>query len=462
MARVITQETFNEAVKENVDILGLSFEEALREAINQFEAQNVDLSNISKQLAGIPIDESIIVDVLRKLDECNKSKNESDIVESLGVIKDQCDKGIGYKVIAGKAGAYEKILICLCDNKGTLTIEMACLKTLLALMTKQPDLLDDKGVEVVLCYLDDKQDSELIKLNLKLAKECCILHEMNRQKLYDANILSKLKVLLEKASSDILQSILALFRALVLDDDVRVEFGKAHEHARGIASETLPHLTNLLSRFKGDESVVNDLILTLSNLLVRNEFCKQVAEAGGLDIISDVMAEYDENEKINRQCFKLLKALAGNDDCKVQIMSKGMAPLITAAMKKNIKSISVSTSGLACIAALCLRCPENSKILFEAEVPEVIIEVMKCYPKDKSIQKTGSWAIRNMVSRSKYQCSHFIELGVEEILVEALKTFKECEYDIKAALRDLGCEVELKEEWTGKGGLLNHIKENKN
>lgn len=37
-------------------------------------------------------------------------------------------------------------------------------------------------------------------------------------------------------------------RALVLDDDVRVEFGKAHEHARIIASECLCALTNLLSR----------------------------------------------------------------------------------------------------------------------------------------------------------------------------------------------------------------------
>lgn len=62
-----------------------------------------------------------------------------------------------------------------------------------------------------------------------------------------------------------------------------------------------------------------------------------------------------------------------------------------------------------------------------------------------------------MVSRSKYQCSHFIELGAEDILKTAFKKFKECEYDVKAALRDLGCEVELKEEWTGKGGLLNHL-----
>lgn len=69
-------------------------------------------------------------------------------------------------------------------------------------------------------------------------------------------------------------------------------------------------------------------------------------------------------------------------------------------------------------------------------------------------QKNGSWAVRNMVSRSRYQCSKFIDLGVEPILKKDLKKFNKFEYDMKAALRDLGCQVDLKEAWTGKGGLL--------
>ncbi|KAL3288302.1 hypothetical protein HHI36_002750 [Cryptolaemus montrouzieri] len=459
MVRVITQQTFNEAVRENADVLGMSFEEALEETIKQFEAQKVDLSNISKQVLGDPIDETPIRDAIRELENCNRDKKESkDIKEYLIILKEQCDKGIEYKVLAGKTGAYHQILTVLLNNKGNKDLALTGFKTMLALMTKQPDLLDDRGVEVIVEFLNIEQDLEILKLCLKWAKECCIMHEMNRQKLYDANILSKLKVLLEDSNSDVLRAVLGILRALVLDDDIRVEFGRAHEHARGIASETLPCLTSLLNRFKGDENVVNDLILTVSNLLVRNEFCKQVAEEGGLELIHEVMAEYGQNDKISRQCFKLLKALAGNDDCKAKIISKGLGPHIAAALNKNINSVSVATSGLACLAALCLRCPENSKALFEVGLPEVILQVMKIYPKDKSIQKTGSWAIRNMVSRSKYQCGHFIELGAEDILKEALKNFKECEYDIKSALRDLGCEVELKEEWTGKGGLLNNVK----
>lgn len=38
----------------------------------------------------------------------------------------------------------------------------------------------------------------------------------------------------------------SLFRHLILDDDVRIEFSKAHDHARAIAAEVLIELTHLL------------------------------------------------------------------------------------------------------------------------------------------------------------------------------------------------------------------------
>lgn len=38
----------------------------------------------------------------------------------------------------------------------------------------------------------------------------------------------------------------SLFRHLILDDDVRMEFSKAHDHAKAIATEVLIDLTRLL------------------------------------------------------------------------------------------------------------------------------------------------------------------------------------------------------------------------
>lgn len=54
-----------------------------------------------------------------------------------------------------------------------------------------------------------------------------------------------------------------------------------------------------------------------------------------------------------------------------------------------------------------------------------------------------------MVSRSREQCPTFLSHGVEDILKQAMESYPDVQYDLKAALRDLGCEVQLKEEWTG-------------
>lgn len=54
-----------------------------------------------------------------------------------------------------------------------------------------------------------------------------------------------------------------------------------------------------------------------------------------------------------------------------------------------------------------------------------------------------------MVSRSRDQCSAFLSFGVEDVLRKAMNAYTDIQYDFKAALRDLGCAVELKEEWTG-------------
>lgn len=54
-----------------------------------------------------------------------------------------------------------------------------------------------------------------------------------------------------------------------------------------------------------------------------------------------------------------------------------------------------------------------------------------------------------MVSRSREQCDTWLSFGVEDILNAAMSDHPTIYQDVKAALRDLGCKVDLKEEWTG-------------
>lgn len=455
MVLQISQETFNDAVKENIDILGLTEDQAVEEAIKQFESQGVDLSKIfTKLMTQENIDH--IHALVQQLENLFKTKGAVEAVNnSLEQLRAECDKGLQEKVEAGKVDAYN-ILLNIYETFKDKSVRTATLKTLISLMSKQPDLLDDRGVTFIIDNLKDHtQDPELERLLLKWSKECCIMHENNRQKIFDAHILDLLKNYLQESTPiEVIREALSLARALVLDDDVRVEFGKAHEHARIIASVTLCQILSLLTRFRGEEQLNFDIILTLTALMVRTEFCKKVQDAGGIDLIKTVMIAFSKNDKIVRQSFKLIKALAGNDECKSYLIQKEYTGVILDHISLSMDSAPTVTAGLAAVAALTLRSPENSKAFYEQGIADVIITAMQQHHDQKSIQKTASWAIRNMVSRSKNQIPRYLELGIEAILHKNLKEFKDIEYDTKAALRDLGCKVNLKEEWTGKGGAI--------
>lgn len=69
-------------------------------------------------------------------------------------------------------------------------------------------------------------------------------------------------------------------------------------------------------------------------------------------------------------------------------------------------------------------------------------------------QKQACVLIRNVMSRSPALAKPILELGVEELITQASTAHPDCEDAAKAALRDLGCRVELLELWTGEKGQL--------
>lgn len=62
-------------------------------------------------------------------------------------------------------------------------------------------------------------------------------------------------------------------------------------------------------------------------------------------------------------------------------------------------------------------------------------------------------AIRNIVARTRDLCQPFLEMGAEELINRA-RSVPNCDDEARAALRDLGCEVDLKISWTGQRGSL--------
>jgi hypothetical protein len=56
------------------------------------------------------------------------------------------------------------------------------------------------------------------------------------------------------------------------------------------------YIVFFFSEFKDDKETVGDVILTLISLIVRNDICEMVADAGGVTLIMDVFVNYLDNE----------------------------------------------------------------------------------------------------------------------------------------------------------------------
>lgn len=94
MSRKISQETFDDVVRENIEDFDLDQKAALQDAINQFNKQGVDLSNID--LSG-GIGRQDILDAIKDLDTSRKGSDEA-ILAALARITELCSKDHEYQL----------------------------------------------------------------------------------------------------------------------------------------------------------------------------------------------------------------------------------------------------------------------------------------------------------------------------------------------------------------------------
>jgi hypothetical protein len=214
--------------------------------------QGVDLSNIVKEVIRDNISVASRSKLILSLDNVDKimktcSGRSEDIIKELQAIREECIKSIAHRVLAGSLGAYNRLVEILKMYESTDEIVIEALSAITALMCGNPDLLDKQGIEIIIRFLDNQKNVEIQKIVLEWATVCCIKHEQNRQDIFEMKILTRLKSLLCGCGSPIIvRKVCAVIRALVLDDDIRVHYGNAHEHARGLATEILDTLADLL------------------------------------------------------------------------------------------------------------------------------------------------------------------------------------------------------------------------
>ncbi|XP_038077647.1 armadillo repeat-containing protein 6-like [Patiria miniata] len=454
----ITQDTFDEVVKENIEEFEMSPEEALNEAIQQFETQGVNLLNIIKAVPTVDSESGTVTrhPVLEALDQLNQvlqgAVTDKESVKAFLVrFSSECGADISHRIAAGSNNAYPTLKFLVQKYLKDPDMLPVTLDTMAALLNGQPDLIQTAEIQMLCDVLQENVASETVSVScVRLIRLSCTMHEMNRRAFVKAELIPLLIQTLEKnpQSTVAIKEACGALRILTVDDDVRVPFGKAHDHAKMIVEEgAMKALLDTLRVHLEDSSLSGDLCLTLGRLAVRNEFCQEIIDLGGLKLVLQVVNNNMDNQIVVKQVLAMLKAIAGNDQVKVAIVNAGGAAIIVQAVSQHIKQPGVCEAGFAAIAAITLRNPGHAKIVMEAGTAPVVIQAMQIHPKEVATQKQACMALRNLVARSREQCQSILALGAEPLIRKALAC---CEDEAKAALRDLGCEVELKELWKGE------------
>lgn len=460
MTTKISQEAFDEAVKENIEEFEMTPIEALKETIEQFEAQGVNLSLIIKDVKVYLPENGGQHEILIALEKLKKymqstSRNWSDCSEAIDIFVSECSVGMPQKCLAGKKGALDVIMNLANDVKE----DTACLSTVLnagcMLCDGYPDLLKHEHVSCLCDLLDNNSDVKVLVPLIKLIRFNCTMAEKNKQYFISADIIPIITNLLSSHSyeTSILKEICCLFQILTLDDDPRVPFSGVHDRARMIVNEkdTLQTIISLCNTYLENEAILPDLFKTLKKLAVRDEFCKRINDLNGVELSLSILKGQTKNKTLLRQVLNTIDTIGRSDEVKNDIGKCGGIELILNVMEKYAKVKEIAEAGCSAVKVCCLRHPENGMRVIDASGAELILKILTIHDGTKEVMRQGCSALRNVLSRNKEVTEKFLELGADIIIKKIYDTYPELREESQLALLDLGAEVKLREEWTGRG-----------
>ena len=154
-------------------------------------------------------------------------------------LKSECKVSLAHRCLAGSSNAYPLIIRAYEKFRSMPDVLLQVVDLLCALCDGQPDVLDDKGIELFLYTLGEYSDNAaLVARTVKLICLTCVMHEKNRQNYVKNDLILKLITALEMHRHDtqVVKEVCRALRVLTLDDDIRVPFGNAHQHAVAIVT----------------------------------------------------------------------------------------------------------------------------------------------------------------------------------------------------------------------------------
>lgn len=474
----ISQETFDEVVKENMEEFDMELDEATRDAVQQFESQGVDLSNIIKHVAlgtttggdngdddgaGAVSVLDQIKNVIGDLSALSKAplrtdgdSNEAVLLAKLTQLQELCDKFPEAKVVAGRNNAIDTLLEIIDSAANAVAVQETVLEKASALLAylcvdnaDNQDFVGQPGMErlaSVLAKLHASNSSTVAVIRvLNIVRVACAKHESNKTHFAKAHGVDVLCAQLPAAKEDeALSKHLALvLRALTTNDDDKATFSQAQETIKQlIAHDVIAYIIEVVQTHADKPEMLSGWLIVLKQLAITEENCKKIYDLQGLDLLQQVMIAHEKNLSVMKRCITVYRNVAAADELKDYIIKSGGVERVLTGMRLHLGDPSLQQHACATLAAIALRAPENSIHIVNLGGARQIAFAMRTHRENTALLRQASLAIRNMVARCVELRPRILDEDIEPLLRDAQK-YRGCGDEAYAALRDLGCDIQL-------------------
>ncbi|KAM0871379.1 hypothetical protein ACQ4PT_039426 [Festuca glaucescens] len=406
MAIAISQEAFDDMVRENMEDLGMDPDEALADAVEALTLQGADLAGIIKRVPGEAAAEEANP-VMRVLDELKATASASgrsgedldSLVSSLDELRELCSgEEVENAAVAARNGGVEA-LVALCASAGVtqerlLASGLKALSSLIRDVGSTEKFRQSQGPKIVMDILKGAlKNTDILDGGFSVVAAASAGNEVVKDAFMDLKVFGYSRKFAEIGIAEVL--VIAL--------------------REQVAPSSLP-----------------SACAALKAIAVNEEICRSISENGGIDVLLQCIDEagVQKNKVIAKSCCSLLSKLAGSDSNKASIIQQGGFDKFLKLTSRFSEDPSVIQEVMSLVQALTLRSPEHAALAISLGYGTLAIQTMQKFPSSALTQKQACL----------YDPTILLKEGVEKLIRKAKAIHGSCKSAATDALRDLGLD----------------------
>eukprot|EP01038_Epipyxis_sp_PR26KG_P005435 gene5435-7528_t len=475
MSKRIAQNTFDDVVQENIDEFEMEPSAALGDAIEQFTKQGIDLMNIDAtgDITGRNKMNQHIKDAIHIFqsvsstigNDMSTEASLNSVNEIVAIIKNMIDKSYSNSsrnlILLKESELANNIHLMLVptQNKDLLIKIMDFYKELCQTNIDIRDAFEPGGSKRIVNILKSASaevNKPLIICGFQLARVVAKT-EYNKAILMREGlgevICDLLSQLTENDLSEalgnhqrmIFQESCKLIRGLCIHDDLRKDMSCAYDNGKFFIKKNgiVQALMKLSAAFREEPVIASAALYAARNLITTEEAVQIMSQHGAMELPRAILSYQSADINLVKSVIGLMRNLCADDVRKDKLVMDGTLQLLAFALSNPLvqNDVILVEHGLACLAAMSLRSPNNSEKIVSYGAIEIIVNLMHKHKDAQALLRQGCLLIRNIAGRCPEFRSLLLDNGAESILRSA-GLFPAVTDEAYAALRDLECEVQ--------------------